>query len=240
MARAKCDWLLMSLGLWTAFLGILQYLIPIVHMSRDQPSNDFLVRRDDVPIKMIPSVERSPPPPSSRANMRGPDGAAAAASAANNTYREKSKKPNYHVVFSTSCGPQQNWESMVFFYHAYKVRQPGTVTRIVSGCSSAKEIQQQDDFFQRYIQPMRPHDFHLHHTPDYSRLKLAEGKPYKYMNKRTCVTCCLALFFVDLIILESVCQTRLTTSRSAHFYSSPCLLLCQPMECVIGWSRLWA
>jgi hypothetical protein len=103
-------------------------------------------------------------------------------STADNDKSEKNKS-NYHVVFSTSCTDQQHWESMVFFYHAYKVQQPGTVTRIVSGCNS-DEIKEQDNFFEKYIKPMRPNDFHLHHTPDYSRVKLAEGQAYKYMNKR--------------------------------------------------------
>jgi hypothetical protein len=31
----------------------------------------------------------------------------------------------YHIVFSTSCAPQQHWESYVLFYHAWKVGQPG-------------------------------------------------------------------------------------------------------------------
>lgn len=107
--------------------------------------------------------------------------------------------PQYHVVFSTSCSDQQHWESMVFFYHAFKVRQPGTVTRIVGGCS-AEQQQTQTDFFERFLQPMRPisqhqHDnqrhenynnqFYIHFTPDYSTVQRARGAPYKYMNKRT-------------------------------------------------------
>jgi hypothetical protein len=39
-------------------------------------------------------------------------------------------RPKYHLVFSTSCGPQQDWESFVFFYHAFKVGQPGNVVRM--------------------------------------------------------------------------------------------------------------
>jgi hypothetical protein len=72
---------------------------------------------------------------------------------------------------------------MVFFYHAHKVRQPGTVTRIISGCSS-KDQKEQETFFQQFIQPMRP-DFYIHFTPDFAKVKKAHGGPYKYMNKRT-------------------------------------------------------
>lgn len=38
-----------------------------------------------------------------------------------------SDSPDYYMVFSTSCTPQQNWESYVFFFHAMKVMQPGSV-----------------------------------------------------------------------------------------------------------------
>jgi hypothetical protein len=35
--------------------------------------------------------------------------------------------PFYHVVFSSSCQPLQNWQSYLFFYSAMKVGQPGNV-----------------------------------------------------------------------------------------------------------------
>jgi hypothetical protein len=101
------------------------------------------------------------------------------------TYRDNSssQRPDYHVVFSTSCHEQQDWMSYVFFYHAMIVKQPGNVTRIASACTPEKQDKLRS-FFEQYIQPMRPDGFHLHFTPDYSRVRLAKGKPYKYMNKR--------------------------------------------------------
>ena len=96
---------------------------------------------------------------------------------------ETQNRPDYHVVFSTSCSEQQNWESYVFFYHAMKVKQPGNVTRIASACT-AKESKEQTDFFNKYIHPMNPGNFHLHLTPDYGKVALAHGHYYKYMNKR--------------------------------------------------------
>ena len=96
--------------------------------------------------------------------------------------------PDYHVVFSTSCSDQQNWESYVFFYHARRVRQRGTVTRIASGCSD-QEAAELQAFHDQFIAPMAvvpnsQQSFHLHLTPNYSRVRLAHGKdPYKYMNK---------------------------------------------------------
>lgn len=41
-------------------------------------------------------------------------------------------EPHYYMVFSTSCSDLQHWQSMVFFYHAYKVGQPGNVVRFRS------------------------------------------------------------------------------------------------------------
>jgi hypothetical protein len=96
------------------------------------------------------------------------------------------KLPLYHMVFSTSCSEQQNWESYVVFYHAMRVRQRGNVTRIVSGCND-KEAASLTEFHDKYIAPMAIVDlqsFNLHHTPDFSRLHLSEGKhAYKYNNK---------------------------------------------------------
>lgn len=92
--------------------------------------------------------------------------------------------PPYHVVFSTSCEPQQHWESYVLFFHAWKVGQRGTVTRIASGCS-AKDEEELKTFHAQYIQTLNP-SFFLHLTPDFSRSKeyIRFGKArYKYMNK---------------------------------------------------------
>eukprot|EP00934_Nitzschia_sp_Nitz4_P005966 Nitzschia sp. Nitz4//scaffold319_size20443//9812//11413//NITZ4_008671-RA/size20443-processed-gene-0.13-mRNA-1//-1//CDS//3329547580//5956//frame0 len=92
--------------------------------------------------------------------------------------------PPYYMVFSTSCTDQMLWESYVLFYHAFKVKQPGSVTRIASGCSpeQAKDLQ---DFHKQHIASMRD-DFYLHLTPDFSRgqdyIHTDKGA-YKYMNK---------------------------------------------------------
>lgn len=86
-----------------------------------------------------------------------------------------------HVVFSTSCSDQMHWESFVFFYHAFKVRQPGTVTRIASGCDD-REAQAAKEFQQQSIRTMSDR-FYLHLTPDFSKQRLFEKGGYKYMNK---------------------------------------------------------
>ena len=48
-------------------------------------------------------------------------------------------EPNYHIVFSTDCSGYQKWQSYLLFYSAYKVQQPGTITRIASGCTEEEE-----------------------------------------------------------------------------------------------------
>ncbi|OEU21409.1 hypothetical protein FRACYDRAFT_138617, partial [Fragilariopsis cylindrus CCMP1102] len=85
----------------------------------------------------------------------------------------------YHMVFSTSCDDQQHWESYVFFYHAYIVKQKGTVTRICSGCNEI-ESKQLIEFHTKHIETLNP-KFRLHLTPGYH--KSLTGKHYKYMNK---------------------------------------------------------
>lgn len=91
-------------------------------------------------------------------------------------------KINYHVIFSTTCSEQQDWESYVLFYHAWKVNQPGNVTRLASGCSPEEE-KTLTEFHASHIQTMS-NRFHLHFTPEYGRIRLSEGRVrYKYMNK---------------------------------------------------------
>ena len=93
--------------------------------------------------------------------------------------------PRYFMVFSTSCTDQQNWESYLFFFHAFKARQTGTVTRIVSGCNDEQENELRK-FHRDYIATMNP-NFKVHFTPDFSQIEsdgTIRGKqPYKYMNK---------------------------------------------------------
>jgi peptidyl serine alpha-galactosyltransferase len=96
------------------------------------------------------------------------------------------RQPSYHVVFSTSCSLQQDWESYVFFYHCMRVRQPGNITRIVSGCNDI-EAKKLLEFHNKHIVSLANgsiQTFHIHFTPSYGSLYLSEGKyPYKYMNK---------------------------------------------------------
>jgi hypothetical protein len=84
----------------------------------------------------------------------------------------------YHVVFSTSCSPFQNWQSIAFFYFAHRVRQPGHITRLVSGCTAeqAKDLQKVHD---QQVAPLSD-KYHLHITPDFGHNNQGDEK---YWNK---------------------------------------------------------
>lgn len=58
-------------------------------------------------------------------------------------------------------------------------QQPGTVTRIVSGCNPQEQATLQQ-IFDKQIVPMSD-SFQIHFTPDYSRLK--KGLKFVYFNK---------------------------------------------------------
>jgi hypothetical protein len=87
---------------------------------------------------------------------------------------------NYHIIFSTSCSTFQDWQSYVFFHQALVSGQPGTVTRIVSGCEEEDELKARQ-VFQEQIEPMAPGRFKIHFTPDYATVK--KGVKFTYFNK---------------------------------------------------------
>ena len=84
----------------------------------------------------------------------------------------------YHVVFSTDCTEYHNWQSYVLFFHAEKVGQPGTITRIASGCT-AKEEKEMEDFHYHRIESMSGR-FKIHFTPSYINV---DGSVFPYFNK---------------------------------------------------------
>lgn len=168
--------ILLAIALAIGLLSILQYTTTTLHDANHATLADavqlskqeFTLPKPDSPkVKQLAEITRNKDThslPSTRSISQHPKG------------------PNYYMVFSSSCSPQQHWESLVFFYHAYKVGQPGNVTRILSGCND-KETKEADDFFVNYIKPMSDH-FHLHHTKDFSTVKTTRGtQSYKYMNK---------------------------------------------------------
>ena len=85
------------------------------------------------------------------------------------------------MIFSTGCDLQQHWESYVFFYHAYKVQQPGNVTRLVSGCTKKEEMEL-EQFHETKIATMS-NRFHVFFTPDFGSGASFGEEDYKYNNK---------------------------------------------------------
>jgi hypothetical protein len=118
--------------------------------------------------------------------VRSQTGPGARGSSAGGSVRKGGSKGEgdveYHVIFSTGCTTIQDWQSYVFFYYAMLSGQPGTITRIASGCSEEDQATLQA-FFDDKIATMVPEKgrFRIHFTPDYSRLK--PGPWYKYFNK---------------------------------------------------------
>jgi len=89
-----------------------------------------------------------------------------------------------HLIFSTDCSPYQHWQSYLVYYTAMKVKQPGHVTRIVSGCED-EEAGHMKTWFDDNISHMSKR-FHLHFTPHFSQVVDEAGKivgDYKFFNK---------------------------------------------------------
>jgi len=90
----------------------------------------------------------------------------------------------YHVIFSTDCGTYQHWQSYLTFFRAMKVKQPGHVTRIASGCTR-EEKEVIEHWFANHVQHMSQR-FHLLLTPKFSEVKDETGKvigEYPFFNK---------------------------------------------------------
>lgn len=56
-----------------------------------------------------------------------------------------------YIVFSTDCGSFQHWQSYLLFFSAVRIRQPGFITRIASGCTE-EEKQEAKEWYQTHIQ----------------------------------------------------------------------------------------
>lgn len=90
----------------------------------------------------------------------------------------------FHLIFSTDCSSYQHWQSYLVYFTAMKVRQPGHITRVVSGCSSEEEAEM-ISWFQNNVQYMSKR-FHIHLTPIFSEVKDEKGNmigDYKFFNK---------------------------------------------------------
>lgn len=105
----------------------------------------------------------------------------------------------YHVIFSTDCGTYQHWQSYMTFYRAMKVRQPGHVTRIASGCTPEEKVVI-ENWFDNHIRHMSDR-FHLMLTPHFSQVKDEEGNvigDYKVREDCSKHCCCFVSLYISL------------------------------------------
>jgi hypothetical protein len=91
-----------------------------------------------------------------------------------------------HIIFSTDCSSFQHWQSYLFFYSAMKVKQPGYITRIASGCEDA-QLKNEKEWHETHIQNVMSDRFRIHFTPHFSGVKdEVTGEvtgDYKFFNK---------------------------------------------------------
>ncbi|GMI14231.1 hypothetical protein TrVE_jg1132 [Triparma verrucosa] len=89
-------------------------------------------------------------------------------------------RDNVHVIFSTDCSTFQSWQSYAVFASAYRVNQPGNITRIVSGCEPS-EKEEMLAYHNKYINPSLSPNYHVHFTPSFDLT--SSGKKYSFFNK---------------------------------------------------------
>ncbi|CAB9510787.1 expressed unknown protein [Seminavis robusta] len=77
-----------------------------------------------------------------------------------------------HIVFHTDCrDPTQDWQAYVLFYGIYKMKQPGEVTRVISGCQQEGRKMSLETTHKTQIEPMgvlasgSASRFHVHFAP---------------------------------------------------------------------------
>lgn len=124
----------------------------------------------------------------------------------------------YHVVFSTGCSPFQDWQSYVFFYHAWKSGQQGNVTRVAS-CGNPKDAATVRALHDAQIRIMSDR-FSLHITPEYSKL-VKPPLTYKFFNKP----------FGMLDFLENV--MKFPSAEGARLHDDTIILLLDPDQMII-------
>mmetsp|Transcript_5223 Transcript_5223/g.8630 ORF Transcript_5223/g.8630 Transcript_5223/m.8630 type:complete len:511 (+) Transcript_5223:25-1557(+) len=103
-------------------------------------------------------------------------------------------KHDVHVVISTGCSEYQNWQSEVVLYSWARLKHPGQITRIVSGC---KNLEQRKAALNTAIISER---VHLFFTDDYTPPNKGGGHAFHYFNKPYS----MRKFVTEVDIAESV------------------------------------
>jgi peptidyl serine alpha-galactosyltransferase len=84
------------------------------------------------------------------------------------------EKERYHLIFSTDCSAFQHWQSYLLFHSAFSVHQPGTITRIASGCSE-EQAEAEKAWHQKHVTEIFGENFLLHLTPEFKNVKDKDG-----------------------------------------------------------------
>lgn len=92
------------------------------------------------------------------------------------------QNPNLHLVFHTDCSTNQNWKSYALYFSATQVKQPGKITRIVSGCKHEEQMDTMIQWHVTHILPLTedPKKFTMHFTPNYDHKTFLR---YGFVNK---------------------------------------------------------
>lgn len=136
----------------------------------------------------------------------------------------QSSRPEYHVLFSTGCSLQQHWESYVFFYHAFKVNQPGNVTRLVSGCTAEQELELRQ-FHEEKIRTMSQR-FHVFFTRNFGTDNTTfQHTDYKYNNKPNSVY----LWMKDILGMDHPQNRTNDVDDGIIFLLDPDMILLRPL-----------
>eukprot|EP00986_Skeletonema_menzelii_P015195 scaffold11248_cov145-Skeletonema_menzelii.AAC.3 len=87
-----------------------------------------------------------------------------------------------YIIFSTDCSLYQQWQSYLFFFSAFRVRQPGTISRIVSGCTD-EEKKNTEQWHKDHIAVIS-NRYKIFFTPKFSHVDDDDKTgSYKFFNK---------------------------------------------------------
>ncbi|RYH15261.1 hypothetical protein EON65_32015 [archaeon] len=84
---------------------------------------------------------------------------------------------HFYTVFSTDCTPYQDWQSIFLFHSALRVKQPGIITRIASGCDQA-----QQEHLTTLYKTLYGDYCTVHFTPDFKKDAQSQ-RSYDFYNK---------------------------------------------------------
>ena len=149
----------------------LKVLHDVVHQEHPIHDTPALIMQD-VPPAVTPKVVPVEPV----ASVVTPKEVSIPKSPTTQASQQDDEEEKIHVAFSTDCTFFQDWQTLLIFYTAMSVKQPGKITRIASGCTPEK----QEELTKLY-QKLYP-QYSVHFTPDFK----SDGKTkkkYDFYNK---------------------------------------------------------